>query len=255
MTQSVRLNEHTIARLIFDGSEDPRFIDLLGDLAQGIGVYSLRLDNAELDGRFLAPVPEARIPAWVTVFRAVYERHDEKVALRAMGILRSLGAELPGYIGFEEDHSHSDSYQWNEQVFSGPTEEIARRHFFKNEAWGRGEVVAFLIERKCPVTKEWFTVEGETPVYGVYILRGETMEAVVRRAAAECFDLDAEPISDEGQRILERKHVSETIQAKRASFDRLATAANQRLLTDSAESIFAEYELLILKLQEELEER
>lgn len=255
MTQSVRLNEHTIARLIFDITDDPRFIDLLGDLAQGIGVYSLRLDNSELDGRFLAPVPEARIPGWFTAFRAIYERHGQEVALRAMGILRSLGAELPGFIGFEEDHSHSDSYQWNEQVFSGPSEEIARKHFLKQEAWGRGEVVAFVLERKCPVTQEWFTVEDEKPVYGVYILRGEIMETVIRRAAAECFDLDDEPISEEGQRILERKHVSETIRAKRASFDRLATAADQRLLTDSAEAIFAEYELLILKLQEELEDR
>ena len=246
LNTTVKLNDFTSARVISDTTaEDPRLINLEGDAAEGIFVLDIEGDLAN------AKVIE---PAWFKTFREISYRHSARKALRAMNILRELGADIPAFLDLRLYRGHSQS-DWADLVISGPTVEIAQGAYETFTAWARGDVYGIVIERKCPVTGDWFTVEDELPLFGIYCTKDLEFYDEVRAVAAEHFDLDELPVSEAGKLDAERETLKDSIRDLLTLFKTLEDKNDgSSELSNTAREIMIAQATIITSLEDELAE-
>lgn len=240
-TTTIQLNDHTVATVLLDPSpQDPRGFSPADDLIEGYAVYDVNraYSNEKMD--------------WFRTFRDIYLKINVDVALRSMDILRSMGVQLPAYIGVRGYSGYSQS-DWANFVISGPTEEAAESYYQTFAAWLRGDVFGIQLERKCPVTGGWFTAENEDAVFGFY-WDGSDLEAFVRAEAESNWDLDAQPISEAGNRAKQRDGLDSKIGAKLQAFFDLEESVGASPLSDIAREIFTLYSELGEEYLIELEE-
>ena len=244
---AIKLNDHTLARVLIDHSpEDPRKINAEGDAAEGFFVYDIDL----IEGTRSEESPAAD---WFKTFRKLVYRHEPAVALRAMNILRSLGVELPGYIGLRRYRGYTPG-DWADLVISGPTEEQAESYYKTYAAWARGDVYGINLERKCPITGGWFTLPDEDlPLWGIYWTGDAEFAEEVRSHAEEQWNLEAEPLSEEGESIQNRRQLEAVIGEKIERFELLQKAEGESLSGKLAIEIFKLYADLVEEYSDALE--
>lgn len=243
----IQLNGHTVARVLIDHSpEDPRKINAEGDAAEGFFVYDIDLIGGTRSD-------EPAVADWFKAFRKLSYKHTPEIALRAMGILRSLGADLPGYIGLRDYKGYSQG-DWATMVISGPTEDQAESYYKTYAAWARGDVYGITLERKCPVTGGWFTLPDEDlTLWGIYWTGDSEFAEEVRAHAEEHWDLEAEPLSEEGESLQNRRRLEAVIGEKIERFELLATAEGKSISSELATEIFKLYADLVEEYSDALE--
>lgn len=235
-TQSIRLNGHTVARILIDPAPlDPREINREMDEAEGLYIGDIDL--------IVGTRGDSAAPSWFHAFRQLTYKLNTDTALRAMNILRSMGAKLPGYIGVRNWRGYAPG-AWAGIVVAGPNEETAEGYYQTYAAWARGDVYGIMLERKCPVTGGWFTVEDELALYGNYWTGIGSFEEEVREIAEFNWNLDEEPVSEEGKALVARRELKADIDRKIERYTLLATAQGDTTL-DLAREIFAGYESLL----------
>lgn len=246
-TSSVELNGHTVARILIDHSpEDPRKMNREADEAEGFFIYDIDL----IQGTRSDELPIG----WFKIFRRIAYKHSPEIALRAMGILRSMGADLPEYIGLRNYRGHTQG-EWATMLISGPTEEQAESFYQTYAAWARGDVYGVFLERKCPITGGWFSTEDERlPIWGIYATDRSSIEIQVREFAEEYWDIEAEPISEEGESLQKRRQLEAVIGENIERFELLATAEGESLSNELATKIFKLYADLVEEYSNALEE-
>jgi len=246
LNTTVKLNDFASARVISDTTaEDPRLTNLKGDAAEGIFILNLedRRANADLI-----------VPSWFKSFQEIDIRLGSERATRAMSILRSLGADIPAYISKRLYQGYSQG-DWADLVISGPSAEIAQGAYERFAAWTRGDVYGIIVERKCPVTGDWFTVEDELPLFGIYCTKDLEFYGEVRAVAAEHFDLDARPVSEAGKLTEERQLSKNTVVELGVLLTLLEDqAGGSSELSRTAREIIAEQDKIIASLEEEVAE-
>jgi len=246
LNTTVELNDFTAARVIEDSTaEDPRITNLEGDAAEGIFILDIGGDLAN------AKVIE---PGWFKTFQEISHRHSARKAVRAMNILRGLGADIPASIDLRLYQGHAQS-DWADLVISGPTAEVAQGAYETFAAWARGDVYGILIERKCPVTGDWFSSEDDLPLFGIYCTKDLEFYEEVRAVAAEHFDLEARPISEAGRLDQERDTAKDSIRELLGYFKTLEDQdGGSSELSNAAREIIIAQAKLISSLEDELAE-
>lgn len=246
LNTTVKLNDFASARVISDTTaQDPRLFNLEDDAAEGIFVLDLLSDQANAG---------LIVPSWFKSFQEIDARHGYERAIRAMNILRNFGAAIPAYISKRLYQGYSQG-DWADLVISGPTAEIAQSAYDRFVTWARGDVYGILIERKCPVTGDWFTVEDEFPLFGIYCTKDLEFYGDVRAVAAEHFDLEARPVSEAGKLTEERQLSKNTVVELSVLLTLLEDqAGGSSELSRTAREIIAEQEKIIASLEEEVSE-
>lgn len=246
LNTTVKLNDFASARVISDTTaQDPRLLNLEGDAAEGIFILDIQGDQANA---------KMIVPSWFTTFQEIALRHRASVAVRAMDILRDLGADIPAYIGTRLYQGYSQG-DWADLVISGPTAEVAQGAYDTFAAWARGDVYGIFIEHKCPVTGDWFTMEDELPLFGIYCTKDLDFYNEVRAVAAEHFDLDSRPVSETGKLDQERETIKESVRDLLAFFKSLEDQnGGSSELSKTAREIMLAQAKLITSLEDELAE-
>ena len=116
---------------------------------------------------------------------------------------------------------------------------------------------AVAVDRKCPVTGDWFN-EIELPIEGKNLnslnsLNSSSVKELIRTTVLANCDLDARPISEEGQRRQAQAATEESIDGLIAQF-RLALGPDSQVLGELGEEIFARYSDLLAAQKAELED-
>lgn len=244
-TSSIRLNGHTVARILIDTAPfDPREINREMDEAKGLYIGDIDLIGGARG--------DSAAPSWLHAFRQLTYKFNTDTALRAMNILRSMGVELPGYIGVRNYRGYSQG-DWADLVISGPDEGTAEGYYQTYAAWARGDAYGIMLERKCPITGGWFTVEDEMALYGNYWTGIGSFEAEVREIAELNWNLDEEPVSEEGEALVARRELKADIDRKIERYTLLAIAQDDTTL-ELAWEIFASYEGLLGLTEEAADE-
>lgn len=244
-TSSIRLNGHTVARILIDPAPfDPRGINREMDEAEGLYICDVDLIGGTRN--------ESPVPRWFRTFRQIAYKVGIDGAIRAMNILRSMGADLPPYIGVRNYRGYSQG-DWADLVISGPDEGTAEGYYQTYAAWARGDVYGIMLERKCPITGGWFTVDDELALYGNYWTGIGSFEAEIREIAELNWDLDEEPVSEEGEVLVQRRELKAEIDRKIERYALLATAQGDTT-SSLAREIFAGYEALLQLTEEAADE-
>lgn len=218
MYSTLKINDHTnvvAARTV--SPESPLSWDPAVDMAAGYGIATLTRSKRMMK---VQPTMEWQRELVEKVSTEGVEAED------AIESLRSSGAVLPGYIGLRSWKGSSQDL-WMDVVISGPDRELAEEYYRVWSSWARGDVYDLSLNRKCPVTGEWFTDSLEERLTeAVYLNPGtlEEFEDTILAAAETNFDTKLEPVSPRGKEILRRRELRDLISEEKVKLAHLADA-------------------------------